>query len=391
MQVQRKRIILLLVVIGVGVIVGIALRPSPIRVEVARARNGPLQVTIDEEGETRAHDRFVVATPVAGRLTRIQLDDGDRVALNDVVAVIDPLPLGPRERSEVTARLEAAGALKREADARVEHARADYEQARRESERAERLAKDGLISPQFFEQVKNAEITGANELEAAKFKADAAASEVKIARAALMALEEQRGDSERLLRVRSPVRGRVLRVIEKSQRVVVAGTPLLVLGDPSKLEAVIDVLSTDAVKVRPGAPVLLEGWGGSQPLRARVRVVEPSAFTKVSALGIEEQRVNIVADLVDPPGPLGDGYRVEGRIIVWAGERVLKVPSSALFRQGEGWSVFVLEGGRAREREVEVGHRNEFEAEILKGIQAGDEVLLHPTNQIKDGVRVQAR
>jgi HlyD family secretion protein len=287
--------------------------------------------------------------------------------------------------------VQSAEALKREADERVEQARSDYEQASRERERAERLAKDGLVSTQSLEQAKNAEATSANELEAARFKAQAAASDVKVARAGLIAIDSERKDAARLVRLRSPVGGRVLRVVEKSERVVAVGTPIIVLGDPNKLEVVVDVLSTDAVKVRPGAIVLLEDWGGEAALRARVRTVECSAFTKVSALGIEEQRVNIVADFVDPPGQLGDGYRVEARIIIWESKAALKVPSSALFRHGDGWSVFVIEEGRARRREVETGHRSQFEVEILGGIEEGNHIILHPPNQIADGAGVEVR
>ena len=183
--------------------------------------------------------------------------------------------------------------------------------------------------------------------------------------------------------------GRVLRVIEKSERVVPAGTPILTLGDSKQLEIVADVLSTDAVKIQPGMPVFLEGWGGDHPIRARVRLVEPGGFTKVSALGIEEKRVNVISDFVDSPGPLGDGYRVETRTVIWSGEKVLKVPQSALFRQGQGWSVFAIEGGRAKRHDVEIGHRNQAEAEILNGISAGEEVILHPSNQLNDGARVR--
>ena len=195
----------------------------------------------------------------------------------------------------------------------------------------------------------------------------------------------------RLVTLRSPVRGRVLRVIEKSERVVTSGTPIIIVGDPHKLEIVVDLLSTDAVKLKPGAAMLLENWGGEAPIRARVRTVEPSPFTKVSALGIEEQRANVVADFVDPPGPLGDGYRVEVRIITWETDVVLKVPTSALFRNGDGWSVFAVENGKAIRREVEIGHRSQFEAEVLKGIEEGAAVIAHPTNQIADGARVEKR
>jgi HlyD family secretion protein len=307
------------------------------------------------------------------------------------VAVITPSPLDPREREEVIARVQSAEALKREADERVERALSDYEQARRERERAERLAKDGLVSIQSLEQAKNTEVTSANDLEAARFKAQATASEVKVARAGLIAIDAERKDAARLVKLRSPVGGRVLRVIEKSERVVAVGTSIMVLGDPHKLEVVVDLLSTDAVKVMPGAIILLEDWGGEEALRAQVRTVESSAFTKVSALGIEEQRVNIVADFLDPPGPLGDGYRVEARIVIWESKDALKIPSSSLFRHGEGWSVFVIEEGKARRREVEIGHRSQLEVEILSGIVESEQVVLHPSNQIADGASVEAR
>lgn len=190
--------------------------------------------------------------------------------------------------------------------------------------------------------------------------------------------------------VRAPVNGRVLRVLEESERVVTAGTPLMEVSNTSKVEVVADVLSADAVKIRPGTPVLVEGWGGDEPLRARVRLVEPAAFTKVSALGVEEQRVNVVADFVDAAVPLGDGYRVEARFVTWEGE-ALKVPAGALFRRGEAWSLFRVEGGRAVCREVAAGQRSESEVEITGGLSEGDEVILHPPNDLADGARVERR
>jgi HlyD family secretion protein len=386
-----RRGILLLVVAGAAALIFVSLRPSPVRVETARAQRGPLRVTVDEEGETRAHDRFVVASPVAGRLARIGLEDGDAVRRDQVIASIDPLPLTTREREEVTARVEAAQSVERQAQARVEHARADHQQAQRDLARTERLAKDGVVSSQVLEQARNAETTAADELAAARFSAQAAASEVKIAKAGLIALESERGNGSRIVRLRAPVSGNVLRVLEKSERVVAPGMALMVLGDPAKIEVVVDVLSTDAVKIEPGAPVELVGWGGDHPLRARVRLVEPEGFTKISALGIEEKRVNVIADFVDPPGRLGDGYRVETRIIIWSGANVLQAPSSALFRQGSAWCVFLIEGGKARRREVEAGHRGETATEILRGLDEGATVIVHPTNQIADGARVTTR
>ncbi|HKS28704.1 MAG TPA: efflux RND transporter periplasmic adaptor subunit [Pyrinomonadaceae bacterium] len=191
--------------------------------------------------------------------------------------------------------------------------------------------------------------------------------------------------------VLAPITGRVLRVMEESERVVAAGTPLLELSNTSKLEVVVDVLSTDAVKLRPGTEVLIEGWGGDAPLRARVGLIEPSGFMKVSALGIEEQRVNVIVEFVDQPGALGDGYRVEARFVVWKSDGILKIPTSALFRQGDGWCVYVVEKGRAYRRTVEVGHRGGFEVEITGGLSEGEGVILHPPNQIEEGVRVELR
>jgi HlyD family secretion protein len=300
------------------------------------------------------------------------------------------MPLDQRERAELEARVQTAEALKRSADESVAHARADHQQAARDLRRAENLIEGGIISRQSLELARNAESIARSELEASRFKAEAADSETKVAKAGLIAIESERG-AGKIVTLRSPVRGRVLRVIEKSERVVAAGAPIITLGDPGRIEVVVDLLSTDAVKVKPGAAVLLENWGGEAPLRARVRTVEPSAFTKISALGIEEQRTNVVADFVDAPGPLGDGYRVEARIFIWEADSVLKVPASALFRYGEGWSVFVVEGGRATRRQVVLGHRSQFEAEVLSGIEEGTSVILHPTNQIKDGSRVEKR
>jgi len=390
MKKKWTRIVYCILALGVVALVVIAFLPSPISVESTVVARGPLRITVDEEGEVRAHDRFVIAAPIAGRLTRVELHDGDAVVAGQAVAVINPLPLDQRERAELVARVQAAEALKRSADETVAHARADHEQATRDLRRAEELVEGGIVSRQSLELARNAESIANNELQSARFKAEAAASDIKVAKAGLIAIESESG-AGRIVTLRSPVRGRVLRVVEKSERVVAAGAPIITVGDPRKFEIVVDLLSTDAVKVTPGAAVILENWGGEAALRARIRTVEPSAFTKVSALGIEEQRTNVVADFVDAPGPLGDGYRVEARIIIWEAESVLKVPTSALFRYDAGWSVFIVEGGKALRRQVEIGHRGQFEAEILSGIEEGASVIVHPTNQINDGSLVETR
>jgi HlyD family secretion protein len=369
------------------VVVGLMLAPAPVTVEVSRVVRGSLQVTIDEDGETRAHDRFVLSAPVAGRVARIELHEGDRIARDQVVAELWPLPLSAREREEQLARITAVEALLREAGERMRHAESDHEQARREWARMEKLVAGDFISRQDAEQARVAETTSANELEAARFRVRSAEAELSAARAALLALDATRAGSARLP-VRSPIAGKVLRLPEKSERVVTPGTPLVIIGDPARLEIVIDLLSTDAVKVKPGMPVTVEGWGGDKPLSAQVRVIEPYGFTKVSALGVEEQRVNVIADFVDAPGALGDGYRVEAKLIIWSGGAVLRVPVSALFRQGDAWTVFVVEGGRAKHREVNIGHRGELEAEVLQGLKEGELVIRHPSNDISNGARI---
>jgi len=362
-------------------------RPEPLRVDIGQVQKGSMQVTVDEQGETRAHDRFVVTAPVAGRLTRIELHDGDAVQKNQVVALIAPLPLSVRERSEQAARVAAAQSQQREAEELVRHAQEDLEQARRESKRVERLVKDGFMSGQAAEQARNAEITIANEVEAARFRAKSAAAEVRLAESGLIAVQGGKGA---LFKVRSPVAGRILRIPDASERVVAAGTPLLTVGDTSKLEIVIELLSFEAVRVKPGMTVILDGWGGSQSLKAKVQRVEPYAYTKVSALGIEEKRTNVVADFVDAPQALGDGYRVNAHIVVWTADQVSKVPASALFRCDEGWCTFVVEDGRAKRRVVKTGHSNAQETEVLEGLAPGETVIRHPANQIEEGARVKS-
>jgi HlyD family secretion protein len=394
-----------------------AFLPRPPVVETAIVAVGPLAATVDEEGRTRARDRYTIAAPTAGDLERVTLHVGDPVRRGQALAALHLSPLDAREREAARGRLHAAEALRREAvenaaraAADTARAAADAEQAARDRERAEQLQAKGYIPLQELEQARSietsarsAETAARKGADAARFRVDAAASEVAVAKAALLVGEEGADDDRRRLTLRAPADGRVLRVHEESERVVAAGTPILEVGDPTRLEVVIEVLSSDAVRVRPGMPVRLEGWGGEKPLAASVRTVEPAAFTKVSALGVEEQRVNVIADIAAAPVDLGDGYRVEARIVTWAADAVLKVPASALFRDavppaggapsasGPGWAVFTVAEGRARLRRVEVGHRTAAEAEITAGLAAGDRVVLHPPNELRDGVRVTVR
>jgi HlyD family secretion protein len=392
MKTILQRILTTLTLVAIAILIALAFRPKPVAVETARAVNGPLQVTVDEDGETRAHDRFTVAAPVAGRLSRIELHEGDEVGPGTLIATISPLPLDPREAAEVRARVDAAEARRREAEQQYGRSESDLAQARRDADRARLLMKDRIIARQDLEQAETRLASTTRDMEAARFRLQATTADLERERAGLIALEQQQQlrqpQTARMVPIRSATRGRVLRILEKSERVVPNGTPLLVLSNPNQLEIVIDLLSTDAVKVKAGAPVIVENWGGPKPLRARVRLVEPYGFTKVSALGIEEQRVNVIADFVDPPAGLGDGYRVDGRIVIWESANVLKVPASALFRTGQQWSVFIVENGRTRIVPVEVGQRNAFEAEITSGLVEGTEVVLHPASDLRNDTRV---
>lgn len=389
-----KRILnTILLLIVIAVVVGLLvmwLRPTPLRVDVSTASRGSMRVTVDGEGKTRVRDRYVVAAPVAGRLRRIALRRGDNIVQRQLIAEIEPLPLAPldpRQRAEAIGRVRAAEDAKAEVDRMVERYRASYEQAGRDLKRVETLAQEGVVSRQEVEETQTAVATSLREYEALRSRAERAAHDVEVARAALMAVN--RSPATATVMVQAPVDGRVLRVLEESERVVSAGAPLLELSNPSNIEAVIELLSTDAVKVAPGAVVFIENWGGPKALEGRVRLIEPSAFTKVSALGIEEQRVNVVIELTDAESSLGDGYRVDGRVVVWETTDALRVPVSALFRRGDNWSLFCVENGIARLQDVEIGNLTSSEAEVKNGLEEGAVVITHPAKDITDGTRVE--
>lgn len=360
--------------------------PQALQVEVATVDAGPMQVTVDDQGETRSHDRFVVSAPVAGQVARIELHDGDPVMAGQVLARIAPVPLSRREVEEIEARVAAARAAERESLEGLRRAEQELAQTAREAARTRKLADDGFVGPQAAEQAATRESAANSALEAARARTRAAAADVRAAGAALSAA--QRGPAG-LIEVRAPAAGRILRIHDPSDRVVAAGAPLMTLGHQAGLEIVIELLSSEAVKVTAGMPVLIEGWGGDQTLRATVRRVEPYAVTRVSALGIEEKRVNVIADFVDAPDRIGDGYRITARIVIWSAERVLRAPASALFRCAEHWCVFVVDAGRAHRRSVEIGRRNPVEAEVLAGLSVGEQVIRHPGNALAEGVRVR--
>ena len=385
-----------LAAIAVVVAIGWSFTPQPVSVEVARVSRGPLAVTVDEEARTRVHDRYTVSAPVTGYLTRIAYRPGAVVRAGQSVARVLPAPPGPidaRTRSQLEARVEAAVDALRQTRTRVESARAAFAQATRDFERLRQLERDRAIAPQEVEGARTRQQVADADVNAALAGVDVAEHDLEAARAALVAADSAR-PAGRMIEIRAPRDGAILKVFEQSERVVAAGTPLLEIGDPSALEIVVDLLSTDAVQVSTGTRVLVDRWGGEGVLNGRVRLVEPSSFTKVSALGVEEQRVNVVIDLTDPPTVwqrLGDGFALEVRVIVWERPDVLKVPAGALFRRGDQWTVFKVVGRRAVAQPLGVGHQNSVDAEVLDGLAAGDQVIVHPSERVGDGTRVDVR
>lgn len=362
-------------------------RPVILHLDAVKVTCGSMQVVVEEQGETRARDQFIIAAPVEGELRRILLREGDRVQAGQVVAVLRPSPLGVQPRTENRARVAAAESLVVEAEARVSQMEREWELARKERERVEKLVRSGDVAEKNLDQARTAESVAAQQVAAAKAHLDAAHHDVTALRATQIAVDPP---PAAMMNVRSPVSGRVLTVLQQSERVVAAGAPLLTLGDARYLEVVVDVLSSDAVKIRKGDVVMLEQWGGEQPLRARVRLVEPQAFTKVSALGVEEKRVHVIADFDARPEQLGVGYRVEAKIVIWSGEQLLKIPSSAAFRQGKEWAVFVIRDGVVRVRKIEVGHRNDAELEVVSGLREGEVVVRRPERDLEEGVQADA-
>jgi HlyD family secretion protein len=374
--------------------IAIGLRPHPVLVETARAERGTLLVTVDEDGRTRVKDRYLVSAPLAGTVRRAVLRAGDSVAQGDIVARLVPVAaplLDPRSRAESEARVSAARAALRQAGTAVERARAAYSMAGRDAQRQRNLLRQGATAPQMAEQAETAERMRQEELASSEFGLQVAASELRLAQAALARIGAR--SPEEFL-VRAPVGGHVLRVVQESEAAVQPGTPLLEMGNPLALEVVVDVLTTDAVDIRPGAPVRIDRWGGDSAIMGHVHRVEPSAFTQLSALGVEEQRVNVIIDL-DPPrsrwAALGDGYRVEASIAVWQGDDRLMVPGGAVFRQGDDWATYVVEDGRAHLRRLQLGRRNNAAVEVLGGVRKGERVVLYPTDNVSDGVRAEVR
>jgi HlyD family secretion protein len=385
---------LIAAVVIVAGILAVALWPEAIEVDVVRVERGPMRVTVDEEGETRVRERFVVSAPVSGRLQRVELEPGDTVVRGKTVVarLIPAAPplLDPRASAELGAAVEAGQAAVGQAQAERERAAAGVARAQSSLRRQQQLADAGLTSSEELEIAQTGLKTAEEALRAAEFTVARTQRELQAARARLAPSTA----GGRPVTVVAPVSGVVLKRLRESEAVVPVGDPLLEIGDPANLEIVADLLSTDAVRVSAGDPVLIEQWGGGRPLNARVRRVEPSGFMKISALGVEEQRVNTIIDLVDGDGvgrQLGDGYRVEVRVVTWEDQSTLKVPIGALFRRGDQWAAFAVENDLARLQIVQLGQRNDTEGQITGGLVEGQVVVLHPPDTLADGMRVRIR
>jgi HlyD family secretion protein len=400
---RRTMIYAAAAVVALAALLTWAFVPRPLEVEVATASVGPFETSIDEDGRTRLLDRYVVSAPLAGRLQRIALREGDAVQAGAVVAHLSPLLaplLDERTLAELRARVDVSQASVQRAATRNGAAKVALEQARSALRRTEQLAQQGFVAPTTLDAERLALQAAQKELETAIEDQHIAGHGLEQARAALVAARAPSA-SGGAFAVSAPVPGRVMRVLQASEAVVALGTPLLEIGDTSRLEIVADLLTGDALQATPGRLVRIERWGGPGSLEGRVRLVEPAAFTKVSALGVEEQRVKVLIELTSPPEQwraLGDGFRVGVRIVTLSQAQVLRVPASAVFPrpaqrsgQGGGHAVFVLDGDRARLQAVEIGGRNGSDAWVLKGLQAGTKVIVYPPAAVADGARVSAR
>lgn len=404
----------LAIVVALGVI---AAQPKPVLVDVAEVEQGTLEVAIEEDGLTRIKERYVVSTPLAGRLSRVVLEVGDEVTANtSIIATMqanDPSLLDPRAVAQARARVSAAERRLEAARALNSKAISTLEFAKLELDRVKNLRQPIVMTKSEIESTEMEHRVRSEELKAASFRVEIAEYELELERAALLLTAPDRsqpsgeeanadgsvsspGESHVMeLTMKAPITGRILRIYQESSAVLNAGSPIMELGDPVDLEVVVDVLSSDAVKIAIGDVVWLENWGGENPLKGEVRVVEPSGFTKLSALGVEEQRVNVIIDLVDAPKDrrsLGDGFRVDARIIIWDSADAVHIPTSALFRVGSEWGVFVVDSnGKAVRTMVRVGQSNGRHAQILEGLETGESVIVHPSDAIKDGIEVELR
>ncbi len=382
--------------VGAGLVFMVAwgLWPKPILIETGVVARSPLTVRVSEEGKTRVRNRYVVAVPVAGNMRRVPLKAGDPVeAGTTLLTVVEPADaplLDPRARAQAQAVVAMHEASRSQADEALAARRTALKLAEENLTRIRNVRKDGALSEADRDAAEADALVKAAEVRAAEFALRVIDYELVQARAVLERPEDS--GSNNLIEIKSPVSGRVLNVRQESETTVTPGTPVLEVGDPGDIEIEAEILSRDAVGIHPGDAAEIEQWGGDGPLKGRVRRVEPAAFTKISALGVEEQRVIVLCDLVDPPQSaraLGDRYRVEVRVAIWHAEDVLVVPSGALFREGNTWKTFILRNGAAQLATLEAGHSDGRLTEVISGLVAGDKVLLHPPDSVRDGVSVR--
>jgi len=388
------------IVIAAVLIIGLLIWgfwPQPVIVETVAVKRGPLTITIEEEGRTRVIDRYVIAAPVDGVACRQQLNVGDDVEQGQVLLGITPLAsqvLDPRSREQARSQVAAAESALHAAEQQAEAAAAAAKLAVIERNRLKPLAEKGVISTDIYDKAATEVQTTAAAKRSAVFSVEVAKYELQAAKAVLEYTAANTGEPAERVPVKSPITGKILKVVRECEGPVRTGDMLLEVGDPSILEIEVDVLSADAVKIKPGMKVLFEHWGGEQPLAGVVRNIEPVGFTKISALGVEEQRVLVISDFTSPEEQwqrLGDGYRVEARFILWHEDDVLQVPASSLFRYKEGWAVFVADNHHAKRRVVKVGQRNGLTAQILEGLSEGEKVINHPSDDVEEGRRVKVR
>ena len=397
MRVTVGRVVTGLVVLAAAAGVVWALVPRPIPVETAPVTKGRFVATVDEDGKTHIRERYVVAAPLTGRLSRIRLKAGDRVRTDDIIAILVPSPapfLDPRSRREAEERLGAAEAAVERTRADLERTRAQFNQANNDLVRTRTLVERGVDTQQALERAELALRVADRAMRAAEFQNHAAEHELDQAKALLAQYGDGTKPPPETWSITAPVAGLVLKVVQESETIVQPGTPLIEIGDPDDLEVMVDVLSTDAVEIHPGAEVNIENWGGQGTLEGRVRRVEPAAFTKVSTLGVEEQRVNVLVDIVSPPETwrgLGDAYQVDTRITVFNQEDATIVPAGALFRRSKTWNLFIVKDGRAQLQAVTLVRRSGRFAAISSGVAPGQSVIVYPSDRVTEGVRVEAR
>jgi len=387
---KKSKLLLLTALLAVVFTIVFVFRPQALEVEIATVERRPFAATVEDQGRTRGRKPFLVTSPIAGRLLRSEYIEGDRVSQGQVVARVALLPQDQRSLGISQANLAAAQARHSSSLAALDEFRSVLSQARVELERREELAKNNLASTEEVENHRQIVIVAEARVINAQASVEAAIADVASARSLLMGTDDSNDRSDQgIEEILAPTDGTIYKVLEENERVIQAGTALFEISNNDTLEVVVDMLTQDAVKVSAGNPIQLSGWGGDYTIEGVVRYVEPEAFTKISALGVEEQRVNIIADLENAPASLGAEYRLQAAIIFWQSDDELSIPSSAIFQRASGWNTFVITDGKVQLRSLEIGYRERDYTQVLSGVDAGETVILFPSELIAEGVRVK--